>query len=608
LESALTYTGFMTKDLLASLRFLNKRERLTWIGYLFVRSSLSFLDLLGILAIGFITLSSAKFFTEGSDPSRIVKVGSLSLPALSAKSLPIFLLAVVLLFVIKAALSITLTKATANFVATVESRASNEILKYVFESGLERVAGFSNEKLLYTIQSSCLAAFNGILNASSSLITEGALFIAVFIGFVFVDPMTALATLGYFILVAAVMNLLLGRLVTKASRRLAISSVDAGTRLTDLMQSYKEIKVADLSGRFISRINESRVQSARSLASQYHLRTLPRYVIELALIFGVIGILALQLSNGDITKSATTLGVFLTGGLRLTAAMLPLQAALVGLNQYGPQAAFAHELLGRPDFKKPSSVHTDAYENVDHVETSNILIEFDSVSFKYKERQEPVLENISFSVRRGMQLAIIGPSGAGKSTIIDLICGLLEPATGFISKNASLASRGVAYIPQKPGIISGTFANNVALAFDPGEIDRKMVSLALDKAGLGNFVEALPLGIDSDLGEARGNLSGGQLQRLAFARAFYRSPELLVMDEGTSSLDAKSESEISKLLLRLKGDMTVVVVAHRLHTIQNADEVLMLDDGKITDRGSFAELLNRNASLKDQLSLLEITA
>lgn len=597
----------MSKELLASLRFLNKRERLTWFGYLILRSSLSFLDLLGILAIGFITLSSAKFLTQGSDPSRIVTVGTISLPALTAKSLPICLLVVVLLFVIKAALSIALTKATATFVAKVESRASSEILRYVFESGAERVASFANEKLLYTIQSSCLAAFNGILNAASSLITEGTLFLAVFIGFVFIDPMTALATLGYFILVAAIMNLLLGRLVTNASRNLAISSVDAGTRLTDLMQSYKEIKVADLSARFISRINESRVKSAKSLASQYHLRTLPRYVIELALIFGVIGILAVQMANGDIAKSATTLGVFLTGGLRLTAAMLPLQAALVGLNQYGPQAAFAHDLLAKDDFNKASSVDNALPEDINQDADSNFLIEFRSVSFKYQERQEMTLEDISFSVKRGMQLAIIGPSGAGKSTIIDLICGLLMPSSGLVSRNVTLTSRGVAYIPQKPGILAGSFANNVALAFDPAEIDRKMVSLALDKAGLSDFVGTLPLGIDSDLGEARGNLSGGQLQRLAFARAFYRSPDLLVMDEGTSSLDTQSESEISKLLLSLKGEMTVVVVAHRLHTIQNADEVLMLENGKIIDRGSFAELLNRNSSLQNQLSLLEIT-
>lgn len=597
----------MTKDLLASLRFLNKSERLTWFGYLFLRSSLSFLDLLGILAIGFVTLSSAKFLTEGSDPSRIVKVGTLSLPALTAKTLPSFLFVVVLVFVIKAALSIALTKATATFVAKVESRASSEILKYVFESGTERVASFSNEKLLYTIQSSCLAAFNGILNASSSLITEGTLFISVFIGFVFIDPMTALATLGYFMIVAAIMNLLLGRLVTKASRDLATSSVDAATRLTDLMQSYKEIKVAELSGRFISRINESRAKSARSLASQYHLRTLPRYVIELALIFGVIGILAVQMSNGDIAKSATTLGVFLTGGLRLTAAMLPLQAALVGLNQYGPQAAFAHELIARDDFNKVSGGDIMLREIGNQEFTANTLIEFDSVSFKYQGRQETVLNEITFSVKRGMQLAIIGPSGAGKSTIIDLICGLLKPSGGLISRNATLNSRSVAYVPQKPGIIAGSFANNVALAFDPAEIDRKMVSFALDKAGLGEFVETLPLGIDSDLGEARGNLSGGQLQRLAFARAFYRSPDMLVMDEGTSSLDTQSEAEISKLLLSLKGEMTVVVVAHRLHTIQNADEVLMLDDGKITDHGSFLELLNRNSGLKNQLSMLEIT-
>jgi ATP-binding cassette, subfamily B, bacterial PglK len=593
----------MVKDLLASLRFLNRRERLTWFGYLIVRSSLSFLDLLGILSIGYLTLSSAKFLTEGSDPSRVVKVGLLELPAVSAKSLPIFLAVVVLLFVTKAALSIGFTKATASFVAKIEARASDEILSYVFESGSERVMEFSNEKLIYTIQSSCLAAFNGILNASSSLITEGTLFLSIFIGFIFVDPLTALATLGYFALVAAVMNILLGRLVTKASKNLASSTVESGTRLTDLMQSYKEISVANLNRRFISRIYDSRLKAAQSLASQYHLRTLPRYVIELSLIFGVIGMLLLQLANGDIAKSATTLGVFLTGGLRLTAAMLPLQAALVSLQQYGPQATFAHELIARDDFENQ---RVSAQVSVARTTEGSALIAFEGVSFRYQTRETPVIQDITLQVKFGEQLAIIGPSGAGKSTIVDLMCGLLEPSDGVIRRSDRLLGAGVAYIPQKPGIIAGTFANNVSLSFDEGEIDRSKVSLALEKSGLKNFVENLEFGIDSDLGEARGNLSGGQLQRLAFARAFYRQPALLVMDEGTSSLDAQSESEISNLLLSLKGQMTVVVVAHRLHTIQNADNVLMLEAGRIIDRGTFTDLTRRNQSLRNQLALLEI--
>jgi len=593
----------MVKDLLASLRFLNRRESLTWFGYLVIRSSLSLLDLLGILSIGYLTLSSAKFLTEGSDPSRVVSVGLLELPAVSAKSLPIFLAVVVLLFVTKAALSIGFTKATASFVATIEARASDEILSYVFESGSERVMEFSNEKLIYTVQSSCLAAFNGILNASSSLITEGTLFVSIFVGFMFVDPLTALATLGYFALVAFVMNILLGRLVTKASKNLAVSTVESGTRLTDLMQSFKEISVANLNQRFISRIYDSRLKAAQSLASQYHLRTLPRYVIELSLIFGVIGMLLLQLASGDIGKSATTLGVFLTGGLRLTAAMLPLQAALVSLQQYGPQAAFAHELIARDDFgsrnvgAKVAEVKTTA---------ANELISFQGVSFRYQTRETPVIQDITLQVRFGEQLAIIGPSGAGKSTIVDLMCGLLEPSGGVIHRSEKLLEAGVAYIPQKPGIIAGTFANNVSLSFDEGEIDRSKVTFALEKSGLKDFVDNLEFGIDSDLGEARGNLSGGQLQRLAFARAFYRQPALLVMDEGTSSLDAKSEAAISNLLFGLKGQMTVVVVAHRLHTIQNADIVLMLEDGKIIDRGTFTNLTRRNQSLRNQLALLEI--
>jgi ATP-binding cassette subfamily C protein len=206
----------------------------------------------------------------------------------------------------------------------------------------------------------------------------------------------------------------------------------------------------------------------------------------------------------------------------------------------------------------------------------------------------------------------MGPSGAGKSTIADMLCLLLSPTSGRVSQiinssklEPSIGGR-VSYVPQKPGMISGTILENVALGVEPERVDREEVIHALQAAHLGTLIKELPEGIDTSLGKLKDSLSGGQMQRLGLARAIYSKPNLLVMDEATSALDAESESEIQKTLEEMRGRVTVVVIAHRLNTIQHADKVILLEDGKVSDSGTFKELIARNPSVEKVVDLMRI--
>jgi ABC-type multidrug transport system fused ATPase/permease subunit len=162
------------------------------------------------------------------------------------------------------------------------------------------------------------------------------------------------------------------------------------------------------------------------------------------------------------------------------------------------------------------------------------------------------------------------------------------------------------YVPQKPGMTSGTIAQNIALGVSLEEVDNSKLQKSIDESHLADVIDSLPEGLDTHIGKRRDELSGGQLQRIGLARALYRQPSLLVMDEATSALDADSENEINKAIDDLRGKVTVILIAHRLNTVQRSDVVFLVEDGKITASGSFPELLRSNNTVKKLAALMAI--
>jgi ATP-binding cassette subfamily C protein len=235
------------------------------------------------------------------------------------------------------------------------------------------------------------------------------------------------------------------------------------------------------------------------------------------------------------------------------------------------------------------------------------------VSFRFDDSAIDTVSQVSFKAEPGSQLALIGVSGAGKSTIADLICGILIPSEGKVtvgSKEVRLAESDansrVSYVPQRPGLVSGTVLENVALASKNQKVDRVRVLESLKLANLSSFIDSLPDGLETSIGKLQDGFSGGQMQRLGLARALYSNPGLLVMDEATSSLDAESESEIQRALEEMRGKVTVVLIAHRLNTIQHADKVLLLSSGALVDSGKFQEVVSRNPEVRKLIDLMRI--
>jgi ATP-binding cassette, subfamily B, bacterial PglK len=280
----------------------------------------------------------------------------------------------------------------------------------------------------------------------------------------------------------------------------------------------------------------------------------------------------------------------MAGGLRLIASLLPLQAAFNQMQDGSNRGQLAFNALVERRARQATEV---VVGELFIPESPDVV--FSNVVFSYPKIDAQVLSGINFSVEPLTKVAIVGPSGAGKSTIFDLATGFREPTGGSISvggvnpRDILFGAPGTfGIVTQRPHLVTGSILENVSLVEDTST-DQDKVHQSLVRAGLGKFTQVenwFELQIKPDSGQ----LSGGEIQRLGLARALYRNPKILFLDEATSALDAETESEITKVLQSLKNEMTVILIAHRLSTVQHADKIIYLDKGQIVAQGTFSEL------------------
>jgi ABC-type multidrug transport system fused ATPase/permease subunit len=237
-------------------------------------------------------------------------------------------------------------------------------------------------------------------------------------------------------------------------------------------------------------------------------------------------------------------------------------------------------------------------------------IDVKKIEFSYPSAETPNIQDFDLQVKPGEIIAIVGPSGAGKTTFVDLLLGILQPNKGQIIVSGVTPLKAIetwpgaiAYVPQDVMIADGTIKENVTLGFPSVAVSDELVWEALKIASLDQFVRDLPGGIDSMVGERGSKLSGGQRQRLGIARAMITKPSLLVLDEATSALDSQIENEISESLSVLKGSTTIIIVAHRLSTVKDADKVVYLESGKKIAEGTFSEVRSKVANFDSQAKL-----
>jgi len=579
-------------------------------------------------------LALARVLANGLDILGIAMIGAVGALALgSAVSIPFLdqldietdtllvgvLLAAGAVFVVKTVLGIALARTTMLYLAKIETLYSIQVARSIFLGSLSHLRKQSRPEIEWAILRSTSVAFTSLLGQAMAMVTEGSLAILVF-GLLFLtDWQSAIAVVLYFSLILAMFQIYSRRILTKAGSEFSQGSIAVNQAISNLTSAFREIKVLSKTSVFMDSLAESRGQVARGTATNQYLGAIPRLIVEIALIAGAIGFVAFQYVRGDGLSSLVIFGVFLMGSLRMMSALLPLQRAFMAIKFDAPSAAAAQDLLAElnPFLREKDAQHTDP-DNSHHSPTvardeGGYGVSLQNLSFEYDDAQDssPALHNISLSITPGSVVAFIGPSGAGKSTLVDVILGLNHATFGTVECSGmspvalrTLSPGSISYVPQKPGLVSGTIEQNIALGVPIDEIDEVALWDAITAAKLIDLVTSLPDGVKSSLGKQSDSLSGGQIQRLGLARALYTRPRLLVLDEATSALDAETEAAISESLALLKGHTTLIVVAHRLSTVQRADVIHVLDEGRIIASGTFQELRKGSPLVKKYVQLM----
>jgi ATP-binding cassette subfamily C protein len=587
-------------------KILDKKARRKLLLLSIARIAANLLDLIGLAGIALLA-TSFSYLASGAatrSPLNIPGVGEILITELQAVLIAMVIAGV---FLMKSGFSIWLNLLTSLTVAGFEGKFSRELAEDFFspiqdsDIGSDSVAEFQN-RVLYS--SNAISTF---LNARMTFVAEGSLLIAMIGIFIAVNPI-ATFSMGLFMgAVLFTLNKMIGFRIAR-NGQLQMKGYETSLETSrDLFGVKREALSSGVTPNWLTKFSTGRSQAAQGTALIYTLNSLPRYVVETSLVLGIFAFIGGVVLFSDLPTQAVTIGVFMAGGLRLIASLLPLQAAFNQMQDGSNRGQLAFNALVERRARQATEVVVGEFfipESPDVV--------FSNVEFNYPKSDAQVLRGISFSVEPLTKVAIVGPSGAGKSTIFDLATGFREPTGGSISVGG-INPREILFgapgtfgiVTQRPHLVTGSILENVSLVED-ASTNQDKVHQSLVRAGLGKFTQVenwFELQVKPDSGQ----LSGGEIQRLGLARALYRDPKILFLDEATSALDAETEAEITKVLQSLKNEMTVILIAHRLSTVQHSDKIIYLDKGKIVAEGTFAELKAKVPDFAKAVELMDLS-
>jgi len=576
---------------------LSKNDKRKLTAITIIQVLLGVMDLLGVLAVGLLGTLSITGIQSKAPGDRVNSV--LSFLGLANSSFQTQAVAIgitsVLLLVGRTILSIIFTRRILYFMSRRGAVISSDLISRFLSQPLLVVQKWTTQESLFAVTNGVEILALQVLALSVVLIADIALLVILVLGLLIVDPLTSVGTVLIFGVVALTLYKLMHERAGMIGSKSATLSIKSSEKIAEVFSSYRESIVRNRRDFYSREIAKSRYEISDTKAEISFMPYISKYVIETTVIVGAVLIGAAQFIMQDAAHAAATLGIFVAAGSRIAPAVLRIQQGLVmmksGLGMSKPTLDLITFLGNKPLFENLDDlVHTEHAGFTSKLEISN-------VSLTYPGKEEKALKNISLKANSGIVLAIVGPSGAGKTTLVDVLLGVLEPDEGSvrISDISPLAAisrwpGAIAYVPQDVLVTNATIRENIALGYPIEAATDELVNDAIRIAALTDFVALLPNGLDTNLGERGAKISGGQRQRIGIARALFTKPKLLVLDEATSALDGDTEESISTDIQNLKGSTTVVLIAHRLSTVREADMVIYMDNGEIIARGTFEEV------------------
>lgn len=565
---------------------------------------LALLDMLGVAAMVPLTQ-----LISGADPTTGVLgvISDITGVDTAAELIPLVAGAIALLFIVKSIASIGFRWWLLGRTSRVEALVATELMRRYLLSPYSMHRSRKLSEVYRNINDSSNQAAS-VLMAALTLLTDGMLLAAIVVVLALTAPLVTLVTVALFAIFVFGLQRSLRDLQSRIGEEHAAASLEAWGFLLPGLDGFRESRLTSSARTFIAGFERAKLRTAHAGRQLALVTEAPRYALEIGFVIAIAGISLLLFATGTPGQAFTVLAVFAAASLR----------AIPTLNRVASNLGIVR--AGSVGLRIVSTVADELDEGGQHVEEPREGARYEgeiavrNVSYHYPDSDQLVLDQISLVIARNQTTAFVGTSGAGKSTLLDLVLGLLEPTSGYVECGGRpiLNDRARWYsqlgvVPQEVFLLNDTLASNIAFGVPAEDVNVEIISEVVEMAQLAEFVQGLPDGLHTMIGERGVRLSGGQRQRIGLARALYRRPSVLVLDEATSALDNVTEREITETLGSLRGSITILVVAHRLSTVRDADLLVFLKDGRIAGQGSFEQVQETDADFARLVELGDIS-
>jgi ABC-type multidrug transport system fused ATPase/permease subunit len=495
-----------------------------------------------------------------------------------------------------------------NFISSCEFNISKRLFKRYLNQSYSWFLNRHSADLARSILSDIGAVIDHCIHPLINIFVYGAVTIALLVLLFFIDPLIALLVILILGITYGLIFKFIKKFLSRIGEERVRSNQDRFIAVSEAFAAVKEVKIGGHENFFVQNFTKPAETYAKHQASAQSISTLPRFLIEAVAFGGIILFILFLISiKNDLSTIFSVISVYVFAGYRLMPALQQVYWSFSQLRFFKPVLDKLSE--GTIGLK---------YNDLAHEKATSITLKkaiiLNNIQYTYPNATKPTLKNINLNIPAHSIVGLTGLTGSGKTTLADLILGLLEAQQGtfvidekiITNSNRRYWQQNIGYVPQRIYLIDDSIAANIAFGVEPNNIKQNAVESAAKIANLHDFVtNDLTEGYATTVGEQGVRLSGGQIQRIGIARALYHSPQVLILDEATSALDGITEQAVMEAVYNIGHKITIILIAHRLNTIQKCDYIYFLEKGQVKAQGSYKDLVQKNETFRDMINSMQ---
>lgn len=564
---------------------------------------MAFMELLGIASIGpFMALVADTQLIETNSILNSIYVAS----GVATHTEFLFIAGsfVLLMLGIASVLSVVTTWRLSLFAFSVGTEIGDRLYRYYLNKDWLFHASGSSAQLTKQIATEALRVTSFIILPLIQMNARIVLAIFISVGIFIYNPLIASVGVILFVSGYVVIYKVIRKRIMLYGQHVSTTSTDRFRLMNEGFGGIKDVLLYDRSHEFVDQFQKSGKLLAHAQGVNMALGQAPRYLMELLAFGAMISLVLVLLTtrDGNLSQVLPVLAVYALAGFKLLPALQQIYGSVTTIR--GNAAAFDAIKADLLASSKMQSSRSSCASNIDLANAKNIRLS--DVSFNYPNKQTAALSNLTIDIPINATVGFVGESGSGKSTTIDLLLGLIKPDKGQLlidqtivdNDNISAWQQHIGFVPQSIFLSEGSIAENIAFGLSTEDTSLEKVKKAVELANLNELINSLPLGLDTKVGERGVQLSGGQRQRIGIARALYNDADILIFDEATSALDGITEKVIMDAIQELSGKKTIIMIAHRLKTVQKCDIIYLMEKGEIVGQGNYQDLINNNVRFR----------